>query len=76
MVWVMHCQVPRRVEREGNPRFFKPDPDVAGVEMASGSIAGEHPRAGGIGGGLAVGDRLADRVQRPKPTVAQTITSQ
>jgi hypothetical protein len=34
---------------------------VVGVEVASGSIAREHPRGDGIGGGLPVGNGLADR---------------
>lgn len=36
-------------------------PDVVGVEVASGSIAREHPRGDRVGGGLPVGNGLADR---------------
>ena len=34
---------------------------MVGVEVASGSIAREHPRGDGIGGGLPVANGLADR---------------
>jgi hypothetical protein len=45
----------------GKSELPQSDPDVVGVEVASGSIAREHPGRDGIGRGLPVGNRLADR---------------
>ncbi len=44
----------------GKSELLESDPDVAGGEVASGSIAREHPRGDGIGGGLPVGNGFAD----------------
>ena len=46
---------------QGKSELLQPDPDVVGVEVASGSIARDHPRGDGISRGLPVGNGLADR---------------